>query len=99
MHKKVARDAVPEQLFFMEKMQSSNNALNAYCANGYLFGNPKSTAYFGFSIGSNYGWLKTILLDNCAKYLDAALLRSPKSRITGSTKSRKSGMISPRSNI
>jgi hypothetical protein len=99
MHKNVAHAAVPQQIFFMEKIQRNSNALNACNVIGYLFGNPKSRARCDFGTGSTYGWLKTILCDNYAKSPDTALLRSATLRTTGLNKSHKRVSITPESNI
>ena len=93
MHKKVALTAVLIPLYFTARPHRSNNVINACNAKGHLFGKPSIIALYGFSIGSNYGWLKTILLDNYANYPGIALLRSLESRITGLNKSRRENRL------
>lgn len=99
MHKKAVLAAVITPLYFMVKPHCSNNVINACNVKGHLFGKLNIIAIGSFNIGLIYGWLKTILLDNCTNYPDTALLRSAGSRTTGLTKTRNIGSISLRSSI
>jgi hypothetical protein len=99
MHKKAALAAVPDQLNFMEKTQNINSAIGASIAYGHIFGNLIRIANYGFSIGSNYGWLKTTQFDNYAKCPGIAPLRSATLRITGLIKSLQIGSNPLRSSI
>jgi hypothetical protein len=99
MHKKAALTVELPRLSFLAKPPYNSNAINVGTAKGRLSGKPNIIALDGFSIGSNYGWLKTIQFANSAKCLAIVLLRWLGLRITGWHSLRQSRWITLRSSI